>query len=155
MTKRTWCSAIVACFVLAGCATGGPGPRGDAEIRKHTRYNDQTCTGAVCEIDVRVVCDPAPCVGVVDPKVLLVFRAGGPKLIRWSLKGAPGYLFANEKVNLDPAEFTCDAPGANRKLVTCRDEFRQQKTEAYEYTLKVLKESDGSVLTIDPWIVPR
>jgi hypothetical protein len=40
-------------------------------------------------------------------------------------------------------------------LVVCKDEFRQPNSGAYEYHLKVIKRSDGSVLTIDPWIVPR
>jgi hypothetical protein len=119
------------------------------------RFNDQACTGAVCQIDVRVDCDTSPCLAVVDPKVLLVFRAIDPKAIHWNLKGEPGYRFANEKVNLDPSEFTCNPPGADRKLLVCWDDFKHANPEVYEYQLKVVKESDGSTLTIDPWIVPK
>jgi hypothetical protein len=147
--------ALALCLILTGCAAGEFGPRDGAGFKKHVRLNDQTCDAAVCNIDVRVVCDSSSCLGVVDPKVLLIFRAGGPKQIHWHLKGAPGYAFADEKVDLDPSEFSCLAPGANQVLVVCKDEFRQAKTEAYEYHLKVIKRSDGSVLTIDPWIVPR
>jgi hypothetical protein len=154
MKKRLWWPAIAACLVLAGCAAGEFGPRGGAEMQKHARFNDQTCGAAVCQIDVRVVCDP-DCVGVVDPKVLLIFREGGPKAIHWRLKGAPGYVFADERVNLDPAEFTCLAPGQNQVLVICKDEFRQPGPNVYEYQLKIVRRSDGSLLTVDPWIVPR
>ena len=146
---------IALCLMLAACASGDFGPRDGGEFKKHVRVNDQTCDAAVCQIDVRVVCDASSCVGVVDPKVLLIFRAGGPKQIQWHLKGVPGYVFADEKVNLDPAEFSCVAPGQNQVLVVCKDEFRQSNGGAYEYQLKVVKRSDGSLLTIDPWIVPR
>jgi len=154
MKKKTW-ATIALCAVLAGCAADRMGPRGGHEFKKHKRVNDQECRGTVCNIDVRVVCDGSSCVGVVDPKVLLIFREGGPKAIHWHLKGVTGYVFANERVNLDPAEFTCVAPGENQVLVVCKDEFRQPGSNAYEYHLKVIKRSDGSVLTIDPWIVPR
>lgn len=155
MNDKAWPTIAAACLVLAGCAAGEFGPRGGAEFKKHMRMNDQECRAAVCQIDVRVVCDSSSCVGVVDPKVLLIFREGGPKAIHWQLRGAPGYVFADEKVNLDPSEFTCVAPGQNQVLVVCKDEFRQPNSTAYEYQLKILKRSDGSVLTIDPWIVPR
>jgi hypothetical protein len=154
MNHKAW-PAIAACLLLAGCAAGEFGPRGGAGFEKHKRMNDQTCGAAVCQIDVRVACDASSCVGVVDPKVLLIFRAGGPKAIQWHLRGAPGYVFANEKVNLDPAEFSCVAPGENQVLVVCKDEFRQPSGPAYEYQLKVVRKRDGSLLAIDPWIVPR
>jgi hypothetical protein len=153
--NRKALQALALSVVLAGCASGEFGPRDDAEFKKHKRVNDQTCGAAVCPIDVRVVCDASSCVGVVDPKVLMIFREGGAKTIQWHLKGAPGYVFADEKVNLDPGEFTCVTPGQNQVLVVCKDEFRQPGVSAYEYQLKILKRSDGSLLTIDPWIVPR
>jgi hypothetical protein len=61
----------------------------------------------------------------------LIFSAGGQRLILWHLKGALGYAFADEKVDLDPAEFTCVAPGANQVLVVCKDESRHPNRGAY------------------------
>src|SRR5690242_19092392 len=113
MNRRGW-HALAMFLMLSGCAAGDFGRHGDAEFKKHVRVNDQTCGSAVCQIDVRVACDTSSCVGVVDPKVLSIFSAGGPKQIQWHLKGAPGYAFADEKVDLDPAEFSCVAPGANQ-----------------------------------------
>jgi len=155
MNHNVWWPPIAACLVLVGCAAGEFGPHGGAEVAKHARFNDQTCNVAVCQIDVRVDCDPMPCVGVVDPKVLVIFRGADPKVIHWKLKGAPGYVFADEKVNLDPAEFKCVAPGENQVLVVCKDEFNKPNPDVYPYQLKVIKKSDGSLLTIDPWIVPK
>jgi hypothetical protein len=152
MDKRMlWRSAIVcAIVVLAGCMTTG-GMRSQG----HPRYNDQVCSAAACQIDVRIDCDPQPCVGVVDPKVLVVIRGDGtPKIIHWKLTGmgANTYEFKDQKVITGEQAFDCDQPGQHKKEVTCKDTFQGTKT-TFEYTLHIIKSSDGSELTIDPWVV--
>lgn len=155
MNRTGWWLSIAGCLVLAACASDGFHRGVDA--RGHARVNDQTCNAnaPVCNIDVRVDCSSG-CVAIVDPKVLLMFRQQGQmKQIHWHLKGAPGYVFANVEVTLDPAEFDCLKPGEHQVLAICKDRFKNPNPDVYEYQLKVVKESDGSTLTIDPWIVPK
>jgi hypothetical protein len=158
MDRKVWWPAIVACLILVGCVAG-PEPRDGKASGGHARFNDQHCPAdaAVCQIDVRVDCTPSPCIAVVDPKVLLIFRdqASRPKKINWHLKGEPGYLFADEEVKLDSSEFMCERPDASRKLLVCTDNFTHPQPNVYPYELKVVKESGGPALTVDPWIVPK
>ena len=73
MNKRMlWLSAAAcAAVVLAGCMTP---MGGEMRTQGHKRFNDQVCNANAtnCLIEVRIDCDPQPCVGVVDPKVLLI-----------------------------------------------------------------------------------
>jgi hypothetical protein len=147
-----WRSAVAcAVVVLAGCMT----PTGGMRMQGQPRSNDQECpaNASSCRIDVRVDCNAqGVCLGVVDPKVLLV-RRGDPKIIRWKLTGMDnGYEFKDQKVITNEQAFDCDQPGQHKKEVTCKDTFQGTKT-TFEYTLHIIKSSDGSELTIDPWVV--
>jgi hypothetical protein len=154
--KRMLWKPAVACaaVVVAGCMTP---MGGEMRTQGHKRFNDQVCNANAtnCVIEVRIDCDPRPCVGVVDPKVLLVQKgSGSPKIVRWKLTGmgANDYEFKDEKVITGEQAFDCDQPGPHKKEVTCKDTFQGTKT-TFEYTLHILKASDGSELTIDPWVV--
>jgi hypothetical protein len=166
MNKRMTRQAVVVCAgvaALAGCMTPRDGePGGGMRSDRQPRYNDQECTpnGLECKIDVRIDCHSLPCVGVVDPKVLLVIPetispGTHPRTIRWKLTGTShDYEFKDEKVITGESAFDCTSPGQHQKQVTCKDTFAGTK-KTFEYTLQIINTSNGSVLTIDPWIVNR
>lgn len=156
MDKRMPSALVVACVVavLAACAV----PRGGDGMhdRGKPRYNDQVCNASAtnCEIDVRIEC-AAQCVGVVDPKVLLVMRGSEPKIIRWKLTGMhQDYEFKDVPIISGESAFECDRPGQHQKQAVCKDTFAGTKTD-FEYEIHVVKSSGGPELTIDPWIVNR
>ena len=149
--KRMLQHCIVACVVvLAVCVT----PMGGGQLAPGT---SQVCPAEAnsCQIDVRIDCNAlAACTGVVDPKVLLVNKGNGtPKVIHWKLTGSDnGYEFKDQKVITGEQAFDCDQPGPHKKEVTCKDLFQGTKT-TFEYQIHVVKSSDGSEISVDPWIV--
>ena len=148
MKIHSACSVIVACVVLFGCASPG-GPGGGMQ-RTHA-----DCTGASCQITVKVDCTATPCVATAIPKELDVLTPNGTKVIHWKLDAPDGYAFADEKVQFaSGAPFNCTAPGAGKKEVTCVD--THGGPGEYGYTLAVVKVADpGSRVPVDPWIVNR
>ena len=148
-----WPAVACAAMVIAGCMTP---TGGGMRTQGQPRSNDQECPANAnsCKIDVRIDCTVQGCIGVVDPKVLLVRKGNGtPKIIHWKLTGHDtGYEFKDQKVITNEQAFDCDQPGQHQKEVTCKDTFQGTKT-TFEYTLHIIKASDGSELTIDPWVV--
>lgn len=145
-------------LVFGGCAipqSGEPGG-GERHNRGQHRENEQVCNGANCQIDVRIDCDASgACIAVVDPKVLLVMSAGGPKIIHWKLTGSStDYEFKDVEVIPGQSEFQCQAPGPHKKEAMCKDVFGGGTT-SIEYTVHVVKSSGGPELAVDPWIVNR
>ena len=152
MDKRMLRLSVAACaaVVLAGCATpmtGDQVPQGTSQVCSENASS--------CQIDVRIDCNAqGVCSGVVDPKVLLVQKGSGtPKVIHWKLTGSDsGYEFKDQKVITGEQAFDCDQPGLHKKEVTCKDLFQGTKT-TFEYQIHVIKSSDGSEISVDPWIV--
>jgi hypothetical protein len=151
MDKRMLWRSAVACavVVLAGCMT----PMGGGQ---RTQGQPQVCpaNATSCQIDVRIDCTAQGCSGVVDPKVLLVNKGSGtPKIIHWKLTGSDnGYEFKDQKIISNEQAFDCDQPGQHKKEVTCKDTF-QGTTTTFEYQIHVIRSSDGSEISVDPWIV--
>lgn len=162
MSERTTRVLIATCITaaIAGCAMPRGGESGGAQVesRGQTRHNDQECAPAAqtCNIDIRIRLTAHGWLGVVDPKVLVVYRGdGSPKTIHWKLTGASeGYEFKDQKVIVGESAFDCEQPGQHKKEIMCKDTFAGTKTD-FQYDLHIVKASDGSELTIDPWIVNR
>ena len=159
MNKRITRILIVTCIsaAVAGCAMPRSGePRGGGmENHGKPRQNDQVCNAAVCKIDVRIECDASGCAAVVDPKVLLILSSSGPKIIQWKLTGQDhDYEFKDVEVIPGKPAFQCQRPGQHQKQAMCKDIFGGGEPST-EYSVHVIKSSDGSELAVDPWIVNR
>ena len=147
MNQPALCSAIVACFVVVGCAAPGGRHGGVAA------GNAPECPGTTCRIDVVVEC-ASTCTAKADPKILVVLdRVHGAKVIQWNLTGAEGFRFADDGVKFEGgAPFQCKSPQADK--ITCTDQH--QSAGAYPYTLDVVKRSDPSMrIPVDPWVVNK
>jgi hypothetical protein len=147
MNQRTLWPAIVACFVLLGCAAPGGRHGGIAT------GNAPECPGTTCRIDVVVEC-ASSCTAKADPKIAIVLnRVLGAKVIQWNLIGAEGFRFADDGVKFESgAPFQCNSPQADK--ITCTDQH--QSAGAYSYTLGVVKRSDPSMrIPVDPWVVNK
>lgn len=149
MDKRALCAAFAASVILIGCAGHRrPGLPGSGK-------DESPCTGASCQIVVKVDCMVAPCIATAIPKTLDVLLPHGAKVIHWNLDAPQGYAFADEKVQFaSGAPFRCPPPGPGKTEVTCTD--NHQSSGTYGYTLAVVRTGDPtSRIPVDPWIINK
>jgi hypothetical protein len=148
MPTRTWCSALVACLLLAGCTAMQPRPE------RTSKKLD--CDGSRdCTVVVTVTCSHwFGCELTVDHDLILVTKKGKNDL-RWKLDGEKGAEFASNGIVIDNSRFGC-APEGHDKF-TCTDD--NQGFDIFKYAINVtIKQSafgPRGVQTLDPWIVNR
>lgn len=144
MNKRPWWAAIVACFVVLGCAT--------ARRDFSTQGISFECTGASCDIDVFAECVSGACAATVDKKILVV-RNQGATVIHWSLHADPEFDFAGSGARFGSgAPLQCNAPVARK--ITCVD--TPHGSGEYEYKIDVVKSGNPpTTIPVDPWVVNK
>ena len=147
MSMRTWCSGLIVCLLLTGCAFMQP------RVQKAAKKLD--CDGsAECVVAVNVDCTRYfECDLSVDYDVIVVLGRNRPVDIRWTLTGEGRAEFATNGIAIDNSAFECRAEGNNR--FACRDKHPDFGVFKYAINVTVKDSPFGprGVQSLDPWIV--
>ena len=148
MSKRTWCSALIVCLFLSGCAFLHP------RIQKVAKKLD--CDGTrECTIPVTIDCGRYfECDLSVEYDVVAVTGNRNQQVdIRWKLAGEKQAEFPGNGIAIDNAAFECKPEG--KDAFVCRD--RHPDFGVFKYAVNVtIKDSPfgpRGVQSLDPWIV--
>jgi len=147
MRKAFW-SSVVACALLAGCASIYPHTERAAKQR-------DCASGDTCAIAVNVACTRFyGCELSVDYDLVLIKGRGKSANIVWRLTGDSGASFPSNGIVLDHSEFQCSA-GPETKEFTCADKHADFGVFKYRVNVTVPRSVFGprGVPSLDPWIV--
>lgn len=148
MPTRTWCSALIACFLLVGCTVLNP------RVERAAKKLDCDGSKEKCTVIVTVDClRYFHCDISVDHDLILVAEPTKQVDIHWVLKGEPGAEFAAKGIDIDPSVFDCKPQGKDG--ISCRD--KHPDFGVYKYSLRVTVRDSvfgpRGVPALDPWIV--
>jgi hypothetical protein len=151
MSLRTMISMASVCVILGACGTlpQHEPPYGRARVK------DPSCDGTKkCEIFVTVTCPDgaAECTASVDPKVVVILGRGHVQHINWTLKGVPGYQFADQGIVIDDPDISCGPLGNQTTTFKCTDNHSRLAVIPYLVNIKA-EGSAKPVGSVDPWIV--
>jgi hypothetical protein len=148
MHKRAVWSAVVACSMLAGCASLHPEPP------RQSRRLD--CDGSkACTVTINVACERFyGCTLSADYDLVLVAGRGRNVDIEWVLAGEPGAEFASNGIVLDSSELACKAKPDKRQF-GCSDKHSDFGVFKYRVNVTVPGSAFGprGAPVLDPWIV--
>jgi hypothetical protein len=147
MQKALW-SSVIACSLLAGCASLYP--------RIETAAKQRECAGDdVCAIAVDVACTRFyGCRVSVDYDLVLVKGRGKSTNSVWRLTGDAGASFPSNGIVLDSNEFQC-GPKPETKEFACSDKHADFGVFKYRINVTVPQSLFGprGAPSLDPWIV--
>jgi hypothetical protein len=148
MPMRTWCSALLACLLMSGCAFLHP------RVQKVAKKLD--CDGSRdCTIAVTVECGRYfECDLAVDYDLIVVTGPRNrPVDIRWKLAGEKLAEFASNGIAIDNVAFECKPEG--KDAFVCRDKHPDVGVFKYAVNVSVKDSPFGprGVQSLDPWIV--
>jgi hypothetical protein len=148
MFKR-FSAAVIACVVVAGCATMHPA------IHRSAKKLD--CDGSkACVVTVTVDClHYLGCDIWVDYDLVFVAGKNNKVDIRWQLAGEKGAQFAANGIALDSAVFQCAPDGEGKDKFVCRNAHPDFGIFKYSVNVTVKDSLFGprGVQSLDPWVV--
>ncbi len=147
MAMRTWGSALIACFLLAGCTVMNP------RVERAAKRLD--CDGSKeCTVMVTVKCPRYfECDMSVDYDLILVRGRNREVDIHWKLEGDNGAEFASNAIVIENSVFDCTAEAKDRH--SCKDKHPEFGVFKYVINVTVKDSMFGprGVQSLDPWVV--